>query len=122
MKSSEKKTRYGVHIYSMVDVRSETNKNQNISLYPDTRLDGHTSPITSMSYGPYNNGPLTSMCEGGCIKVWGGEGSRSSSPPTRSQSPLFHAEQGIITMEEVIGTCCCCCCFWKMIVPFFFFF
>ena len=92
----------------MVDVRS----GQNTILYPDTFLDGHTFPITSLSYGPYNNGPLTSMCEGGCIKVWGGEGSRCSSPPSRTQSPIVHAEQGIITTEEVIGEC----------FEFFFFF
>ena len=31
---------------------------------------GHSAPITTLSYGPYNNGPLMSMCARGEIKIW----------------------------------------------------
>ena len=60
--------RYGVLTYSMDGVR----KGKDEMCIPESRLDGHVDVITSMSYGPYNNGPLTTMCEGGFIKVWGG--------------------------------------------------
>ena len=77
--SQTKQTRnYGVHTYSMDFVR----KGQDDMCIPECRLDGHEHPITTMSYGPYNNGPLTTMCEGGFIKVWGGGviSERRSSP------------------------------------------
>lgn len=67
---------YGVHTYAINEVRASPNKEYVSS--PEVQLEGHDSPITSLSYGPYNNGPLTSMCEGGVINVWGGNDARSS--------------------------------------------
>ena len=73
--NSDYTPRYGVHTYSMNKVRSGTAD----YVTPEVQYDGHSDPITCLSYGPYNNGPLTSMCEGGLIKVWGnGNGVKES--------------------------------------------
>lgn len=53
------------------------------------RYAGHSTPITTLSYGPYNNGPLTSMCIGGEIKIWPTTMSNRKSSFSNNGSAIF---------------------------------
>jgi hypothetical protein len=64
---------------------------------------GHSAPISTLSYGPYNNGPLMSMCVGGQIKIWPtmmGEGAVQHGGGTRGGRPTATVEYATATYSS----------------------